>query len=149
MNIFLATPISMSMADSQLRADVLDQAFRDSTIELAQHVFNSVFQEKGGWDGFIDYVSTGVHFVTRHPAFDLICCVTPEVGHATAMIVKKSLRINKQVIFMTLDEDTVFLHQVQSIEEQDGDNWQVGWHLSYAAPFLQWRSDDHRIKHRA
>ena len=150
MNIFLATPISMSLKDAQKRADLLETTFTDSTVELAQNAFQAVFREKG-WDGFIDYVATGIHFVTRRPLFDLICCVTTEIGHATAQIVSKSLHTNKRVIFLDVNDSnsTVSLHRVDSVLSHDPDNWQSGWQLSYSSSFLHWRTDDPRIKQRA
>lgn len=130
---FLATPRHMGAeaTETYLSHIVGKMGVPENRVDLAEKVFEDSFASLGGWQEWIEFVATGVDFLSREPRYLVIFCVVRDVGRATAQIVGRALEAGKLVAFMEENPDEgLLLWEVRGVETVDSENWQQGWRLS-------------------
>ena len=128
MKLFLASPKGMEEGVAQHIADEIKSFLQDKpTIALAAGEFKTHFAAVGGWQGWGEFVATGINSYTREPIYDAIICVEPTLGKGTAEIVEKALAYKKKVFYWKGGS----LLTVIDLEVLDSENWCGGWSLVY------------------
>ena len=134
MKIFIGFTIEWSEEDREVViAHVLEnfsKVFQQNVVVYdCKQVFQDVFPDCEGWDGYIDHVSVGRDFYSRKPNFDILILPQRQLGRVTAQISQKFLEQKKPVLF--LERIPTWTYQnVTEVVTLDDENWKQGWSIT-------------------
>ena len=132
MNGFVAFGINESNEERARVLAILEEKFGGLGWKLhdSGEVFKDLFSDAGSWDNFIEKVSFGTDYYTRHPLFEMVVCTDMMFGRATSSIISNFLSQNKIAVYADVDaNEYVGISEVSNHDEND---WKTGWSLRLA-----------------
>lgn len=97
-------------------------------VTLGRDDFEANAETLGGWDAWCKNVATGIDYVSREPRFHaIIVAPAPEVGKATAQIIRAAFAASKPVL--VIEPGGAGLIPAQRIVQHDPRDFRAGWRV--------------------